>query len=83
MDLCSINEETQKRLSEYAETMLENPEGRFFLNFLLGASDYFSVQKSASLGEAAFAEGKRAVGGLLFAIVLKCPNREQLFREDK
>lgn len=82
MDQSSGEGEKMKRLAAYAETMLEDPEGRYFLRWFLEATGYFHAKKSASFDEAAFNEGKRASGGVLFALVLMCQNRELIFRED-
>lgn len=77
------NSEEERRLADYVDRLLDDPEGRHFLFWLVNASGYFRTAYPKDHAQAAFTEGSRAVGAVLFALILKSEKRAKFFLEDK
>lgn len=75
--------EEEKRLAAYVDLLLADPEGRHFLRWLVNESHYFQAGYPESHSQAAFTEGSRAVGQVLFSLILKSGKREKFFEEDR
>ena len=75
--------ETEGRLKALAAELLKNPEGRFFLRWLIEASGTFKAKYPESHAQAAFQEGSRAIGCALFALICDLEGFEQIFREER
>ena len=75
--------EPEERLKACAAELLKSPDGRFFLRWLVEASGSLRASYQDSHGQAAFQEGKRAVGCAVFALICGLPGFEKIFKEER
>ena len=72
----------ETRLLNAAALLMGNPDGVYFLRWLIGESGALAVRYPADYRDAAFREGKRVIGAAVFAKVVACGGAGKFFEED-